>query len=58
MTGSKRQILGGISFEPPVLDDATENKLMADKETFDPVAALHRFSTEKEAIRIASNTKY
>lgn len=58
MTGSKRQILGGTSFEPPVLGDATEHKLMADKETFGPFAALHRFSTEEEAIRIANNTKY
>lgn len=58
LTGGKRHILGGTFFEPTVLGDATEHMLMASEETFGPVAALYRFSTEEEAIHIANNTEF
>jgi succinate-semialdehyde dehydrogenase/glutarate-semialdehyde dehydrogenase len=58
LTGGKRHILGGTFFEPTVLGDATEEMLMASEETFGPVAALYRFSTEEEAIRIANDTEF
>ncbi len=58
LTGGKRHILGGTFFEPTVLGDATEDMLMASEETFGPVAALYRFSTEEEAIRIANDTEF
>lgn len=58
LTGGKRHVLGGTFFEPTVLGDATEHMLMASEETFGPVAALYRFSTEEEAIQIANNTEF
>ena len=58
LMGGKRHELGGTFFEPTVLGDATEEMLMAKEETFGPVAALYRFSTEEEAIRMANNTEF
>jgi succinate-semialdehyde dehydrogenase/glutarate-semialdehyde dehydrogenase len=58
LAGGKRHALGGTFFEPTVLGDATEDMLMAKEETFGPVAALYRFSTEDEAIRMANSTEF
>ncbi|MGY4828089.1 NAD-dependent succinate-semialdehyde dehydrogenase [Sphaerotilaceae bacterium SBD11-9] len=58
LTGGKRHALGGTFFEPTVLGDVTEDMLMAKEETFGPVAALYRFSTEEEAVRMANNTEF
>jgi succinate-semialdehyde dehydrogenase/glutarate-semialdehyde dehydrogenase len=58
LMGGQRHALGGTFFEPTVLGDATEDMLMSKEETFGPVAALYRFSTEEEAIRMANNTEF
>ena len=57
-TGGKRSQLGGTFFEPTVLTGATTEMLLANEETFGPVAALFRFKEEEEAIRIANDTPY
>ncbi|ODA66560.1 Succinate-semialdehyde dehydrogenase [NADP(+)] GabD [Methyloligella halotolerans] len=57
-TGGKRATLGGTFFEPTVLTGATTEMLLANEETFGPVAALFRFTEEEEAIRIANDTPY
>ncbi|MFD0986831.1 NAD-dependent succinate-semialdehyde dehydrogenase [Methyloligella solikamskensis] len=57
-TGGKRSQLGGTFFEPTVLTGATTEMLLANEETFGPVAALFRFTEEEEAIRIANDTPY
>lgn len=55
-------ILGGnqneMYFEPTIIKDVTEDMLMAQEETFGPVACIMKFSTREEAIEIANNTKY
>lgn len=43
---------------PIVLGGATTDMLLADEETFGPVAPLFRFETEEEAIRIANATPF
>lgn len=43
---------------PMVLTGATEVMELAQEETFGPVAALFRFGTEEEAIRLANATPY
>ncbi|HEX2181015.1 MAG TPA: NAD-dependent succinate-semialdehyde dehydrogenase [Rubrobacteraceae bacterium] len=49
---------GGNFFAPTVLADADDSMLVAEEETFGPVAALMPFDTEGEAIRRANDTVY
>jgi len=59
VTGGKRDALGGGTFfQPTLLLDATTRMACSREEIFGPVAALYRFSTEEEAIRIANDTEY
>lgn len=43
---------------PVVLSDARTDMILAQEETFGPVAPLFRFDTEDEAIRIANDTPF
>lgn len=54
--GGQRHALGGTFFEPTVVTDATPDMLMAQEETFGPIAACYRFETEEQAIRLANDT--
>ncbi|MCV6636876.1 NAD-dependent succinate-semialdehyde dehydrogenase [Candidatus Albibeggiatoa sp. nov. NOAA] len=54
--GGQRHELGGTFFQPTVLTDVSTNMLIAQEETFGPVAPLFRFQTEQEAIALANNT--
>ena len=54
-TGGKK--LSGLFFEPTVILDATQDMRIAQEETFGPVAALFRFKTDDEAIRLANATE-
>lgn len=56
--GGKRHTLGGNFFEPTLLKNCTANMLIANEETFGPVAALFKFSTENEVIRLANASEY
>lgn len=58
LLGGKRHHLGGNFFEPTILTDATEEMLLANEEIFGPVAALFRFETEDEAVRLANATEF
>jgi succinate-semialdehyde dehydrogenase / glutarate-semialdehyde dehydrogenase len=58
LVGGKRHALGHTFFEPTVLKDVTPAMLMAREEIFGPVAALYRFHTEEEAIKLANDTEY
>ncbi|RNF34379.1 NAD-dependent succinate-semialdehyde dehydrogenase [Paracoccus methylarcula] len=44
--------------DPVVLAGADTGMLLADEETFGPVAPIFRFETEEEALRIANGTPY
>jgi succinate-semialdehyde dehydrogenase/glutarate-semialdehyde dehydrogenase len=57
-TGGKRDAHGGTFFEPTVLTGVTPSMRIAREETFGPVAALFRFATEAEAIRMANDTPF
>ena len=56
--GGARSDLGGSFFEPTLISDVTEDMLVFRDETFGPLAALIKFETEEEAIRLANNTEY
>ena len=55
--GGKRHALGGTFYEPTVLLDATTDMLVAQEETFGPVAPLIRFSSEQQVIAMANATE-
>ena len=58
LLGGKRHPLGHTFFEPTVLADVTAQMLIADEETFGPVAPLFRFKTEADVIALANATEY
>ncbi|GLQ96777.1 NAD-dependent succinate-semialdehyde dehydrogenase [Dyella mobilis] len=58
VTGGKQHVLGGTFYEPTVLADTTHAMLLAQEETFGPVAACFRFKTEAEAITAANGTPF
>lgn len=58
VTGGKRHALGGTFYEPTVLAGMTRDMLIAEEETFGPVAACFRFETEEEAIAVANDTPF
>jgi succinate-semialdehyde dehydrogenase/glutarate-semialdehyde dehydrogenase len=58
LTGGARHALGGTFFQPTVIADATTSMLVANEETFGPVAPLFRFKTEADAIALANATEF
>jgi succinate-semialdehyde dehydrogenase / glutarate-semialdehyde dehydrogenase len=56
--GGKRHRLGGNYFEPTVIRDVPIGALATREETFGPVAAIHRFEAEEEAVGKANDTPY
>jgi succinate-semialdehyde dehydrogenase/glutarate-semialdehyde dehydrogenase len=58
LTGGKPHALGGTFYEPTVLTDAAPSMLIADEETFGPVAACFRFATEEEVVAAANDTPF
>jgi succinate-semialdehyde dehydrogenase/glutarate-semialdehyde dehydrogenase len=56
ITGGKA--LEGCFFEPTVIGNATTDMEFAKDEIFGPVAAIYKFSTDEEAIKIANDTIY
>jgi len=58
VTGGERHALGGTFYQPTVLTEATGDMKIASEETFGPVSALFRFSTEEEAIAMSNDTEF
>ena len=58
LTGGKRHALGGTFYEPTVLTGMTPDMLIAEEETFGPVAGCFRFATEDEAVAAANDTPF
>ena len=56
--GGERHALGQTFYRPTVLTGLRPEMAMSSEETFGPVAAIARFSTEEEAVRIANDTPY
>ncbi|MDQ6816152.1 MAG: NAD-dependent succinate-semialdehyde dehydrogenase [Actinomycetota bacterium] len=58
LLGGRAHERGGQFFQPTVLNGITDTMLMANEETFGPVAGISRFATEDEAVRRANDTPY
>ena len=54
--GGKPHQAGGTFFQPTLLTEVHRDCLIAQEETFGPVAALFRFDSESEAIAMANDT--
>ncbi len=57
VTGGERHELGGTFFQPTVIARARPNMLIAEEETFGPVAPVFEFESEDDAIRLANATE-
>lgn len=58
ITGGRKNKAGELFFEPTLLVNATEEMLVFFEETFGPLAAVFKFESEAEAIRMANDTEY
>ena len=58
LTGGRPHALGGTFYEPTVLVGANQTMLLAQEETFGPVAACFSFKTEAEVVRLANDTPF
>ncbi|SNY76072.1 NAD-dependent succinate-semialdehyde dehydrogenase [Enterobacter sp. CC120223-11] len=58
LAGGKPHALGGNFWQPTVLGECSDEMLLAQEETFGPVAACFRFSSEDEVIQRANNTPF
>ena len=60
VTGGARrpELGGGYFYAPTVLTEATPSMRVFREETFGPLAALFRFETEGDAVRLANDTPY
>ncbi|KAJ5464271.1 hypothetical protein N7475_007406 [Penicillium sp. IBT 31633x] len=46
----------GYFFEPTILSGMTDEMLISQEESFAPIAALYRFETEDQAVKLANDT--
>ncbi|WP_338581745.1 NAD-dependent succinate-semialdehyde dehydrogenase [Pseudomonas sp. MAG733B] len=58
LCGGRRHALGGTFYEPTILAEASSEMLIAQDETFGPVAACFRFKDEAEVLQRANDTPY
>lgn len=58
LCGGKEHSLGPLFYEPTVLGDVPRNALIAQEETFGPVAALIPFDSDEDVIAMANDTEY
>lgn len=58
LLGGKPHPRGGTYYPPTLLTDIRPGMRCTREETFGPVAAVMRFATEDEAVRIANDTEY
>ncbi len=58
VAGGARSELGGTFFQPTVATGATRAMLVAEEETFAPLAPVFRFETEEEVIALANDTRF
>ncbi|WP_245875538.1 NAD-dependent succinate-semialdehyde dehydrogenase [Puniceibacterium antarcticum] len=57
-TGGVPMVASGYYYTPTVLENTSPDSAIAKEEIFGPVAAVYRFETEEDAIRLANDTEY
>ena len=56
--GNSREELGGLFFEPTIIDCPHQGMSLVQTELFGPVLAVQRFSTEDEVLALANDSDY
>lgn len=56
--GKQDKQLNGYFYPPTIIVDANQEMLVANDETFGPLAAIFKFKTEQEVIELANNTDF
>ena len=56
IAGGKAHALGGTFYEPTIVSGVTQDMMVAQDETFGPLAPLFKFDTEEEVIAMANDT--
>jgi succinate-semialdehyde dehydrogenase/glutarate-semialdehyde dehydrogenase len=56
--GKRRPDIGPYFFEPTILENTSEGMALFREETFGPVAALFRFESEDDAIKLANDSDF
>lgn len=56
--GGKKHLLGGTFFEPTILTNVPQTAIVAQEETFGPLAPIFTFTDEEQVIADANNTQY
>ena len=56
LTGGQRHALGGTFFEPTIVTGVTQDMMVAQDETFGPLAPLFKFESDEEVIEMANDT--
>lgn len=58
LAGGKPSELGGTFYPPTVIGNANAKMMVTHEETFGPVAACYRFSSEEEVLSMANESDY
>ena len=58
LCGGKQPILGGLYYEPTIIDCPNQNMTIVDTELFGPVLSVQRFKTDAEALFLANDNKH
>ena len=58
LTGGAQPDLGGLYFQPTIIDCPRQDLSIVDTELFGPVLAVQRFKTEDEALALANDTEH
>lgn len=56
--GRVDEIMGGLFYQPTLIDCPTSNIRLFKEEIFAPIVAVYSFNSEEEAIEMANNTPY
>lgn len=56
--GGKKHVAGELFFEPTLIADVTADMDVATQETFGPLAAVFKFETEQQAVKMANATEF
>ncbi len=58
LRGGKRSSLGGLFYEPTLIEPASNDSEIVQREVFGPVLTFQTFRDEAEAVRLANSTQY
>ena len=58
LCGGKQPDLGGLYYEPTIIDCPRQDMSIVDTELFGPVLAMQRFRTEDEALALANDSRH